>query len=70
MSKIGLVVVVVGTPVEFWAWFHQAHPAEAQAIGSPADDVNDLVDDAAVMEVFLQYVDEFIAQSETYPRSG
>lgn len=57
-------------PLEFWVWFHQAHPAEAEAIGSLAEDVGDLMDSPAVMEVFLQYVDEFVAQSDTYPRGG
>lgn len=53
---------------QFWAWFHDTHPDEARAVGAPSD--IRALETADGMTTALQYVDEFVAQSDAYPIGG
>ena len=55
---------------DFWAWFHETHPNEAQAIGTPTEDVFEVMESAVAVAILLEYVNEFVAQSDVYPVGG
>ncbi len=52
----------------FWAWLQEAYPEEAQAIGQP--DASEALETSVGMATALEYVAEFVAQSDVYPFSG